>query len=51
MNEDNFEHETPEPVLEEETDVVDPVAALTRERDEYLDALRRLKAEFEVVDE
>jgi molecular chaperone GrpE len=27
--------------------VVDPVAALARERDEYLDALQRLKAEFD----
>ena len=32
----------PEPVEE-----VDPVAQLTRERDEYLDALQRLKAEFD----
>jgi molecular chaperone GrpE len=44
---DNFEHETPEPVLEEEEVVVDPVVAVTRERDEYLDALQRLKAEFD----
>ena len=28
-------------------ETVDPVAELTRERDEYLDALRRLKAEFD----
>ena len=27
--------------------MVDPVAAVTRERDEYLDALQRLKAEFD----
>ena len=27
--------------------MVDPVAALTRERDEYLDTLQRLKAEFD----
>ncbi len=47
MTEDNFEHESPEPVLEEKEDVVDPVAAVTRERDEYLDALLRLKAEFD----
>jgi molecular chaperone GrpE len=39
-----------EPVEErgvEETPPVDEVAELTRERDEYLDALQRLKAEFE----
>jgi molecular chaperone GrpE len=47
VNEDNFEQETPEPVLEEEPDAVDPVAAVARERDEYLDALQRLKAEFD----
>jgi len=47
VTEDNFEHEIPEPVLEEEADVVDAVAAVTRERDEYLDALQRLKAEFD----
>ena len=47
VTEDNFEHESPEPVLEEKEDVVDPVAAVTRERDEYLDALQRLKAEFD----
>jgi len=31
----------------EETEVPDPVAVLSAERDEYLDALRRVQAEFE----
>ena len=35
-----------EPVEEAEPEV-DPLAAATRERDEYLDALQRLKAEFD----
>jgi molecular chaperone GrpE len=42
---------TDEPRTEEETEVeetpVDELAAVTQERDEYLDALQRLKAEFE----
>jgi len=42
---------TDEPqVTEEQTpeqEVLDPLADLTRERDEYLDALQRLKAEFD----
>lgn len=32
---------------EEQVAAEDPVAAVTRERDEYLDALQRLKAEFD----
>src|SRR5262249_40012371 len=36
-----------ETVAEEQAVESDPVAELTRERDEYLDALRRLKAEFD----
>ena len=35
------------PVEEEAVEVEDPLAAASRERDEYLDALQRLKAEFE----
>jgi molecular chaperone GrpE len=31
----------------EETEAVDPLESVTRERDEYLDALQRLKAEFD----
>jgi molecular chaperone GrpE len=45
---------TEEPQVTEETvdeeaaaEVVDPLAEATRERDEYLDALQRLKAEFD----
>ena len=44
---------TEEPQVTEETveeataQVVDPLAEATRERDEYLDALQRLKAEFD----
>ena len=33
--------------LEEEVEQVDEVAAVAKERDEYLDALQRLKAEFD----
>ena len=36
-----------ETLAEEPAVEPDPVAELTRERDEYLDALRRLKAEFD----
>jgi molecular chaperone GrpE len=36
-----------ETAAEEQAPEQDPVAELTRERDEYLDALRRLKAEFD----
>jgi molecular chaperone GrpE len=32
---------------EQEQEEVDPLAEVTRERDEYLDALQRLKAEFD----
>ena len=39
---------TDEPqTTEEEVEQPDPLAEVTRERDEYLDALQRLKAEFE----
>ena len=44
MSEDHLEEAVSEPAAEEE---VDPLAALTRERDDYLDALQRLKAEFD----
>jgi len=36
-----------EPLEQEEPVVVDPVAAAELQRDEYLDALQRLKAEFD----
>jgi molecular chaperone GrpE (heat shock protein) len=40
---------TDEPVetQDETVEAVDPAAAIARERDEYLDALQRLKAEFD----
>ena len=39
---------TDEPrVTEEEVEVEDPLVVITRERDEYLDSLQRLKAEFD----
>ena len=41
------EAEVEETVAEESAVEPDPLAELTRERDEYLDALRRLKAEFD----
>jgi molecular chaperone GrpE len=41
------EVEVEEVVAEEPAPEPDPVAELTRERDEYLDALQRLKAEFD----
>jgi molecular chaperone GrpE len=44
------EEEAPEPVeeaVEEEAPAPDPLAEVTRERDVYLDALQRLKAEFD----
>jgi molecular chaperone GrpE len=46
VTEDRFEKafSEPEPAAEVE---VDPLAAVTRERDDYLDALQRLKAEFD----
>jgi molecular chaperone GrpE len=40
-----LEHE--EPVEESPVEEVDPLTAATRERDEYLDSLQRLKAEFD----
>jgi molecular chaperone GrpE len=43
---DNLDEQVTEAVAEEAA-VSDPVADLTRERDEYLDALQRLKAEFD----
>jgi molecular chaperone GrpE len=43
-SEDHLEEAVSEPAAEEE---VDPLAEVTRERDEYLDALQRLKAEFD----
>jgi molecular chaperone GrpE len=36
-----------EPVEEQQQEAVDELEQVTRERDEYLDALQRLKAEFE----
>jgi len=44
VSEDHLEEAVSEPAAEEE---VDPLAAVTRERDDYLDALQRLKAEFD----
>ena len=44
MSEDHLEEAVSEPAAEEK---VDPLAAVTRERDDYLDALQRLKAEFD----
>jgi molecular chaperone GrpE len=41
----NDEPQVAEEQVEEE--VVDPLAEVTRERDDYLDALQRLKAEFD----
>jgi molecular chaperone GrpE len=41
---DNLGQEAAEQAVEEE---VDPLVAATRQRDEYLDALQRLKAEFD----
>jgi molecular chaperone GrpE len=41
VSEEHLEHQ------EEQTEEVDPLAAVTRERDDYLDALQRLKAEFD----
>ena len=38
---------TDQPLEQEEPVVVDPVAAAEQERDEYLDSLQRLKAEFD----
>jgi len=45
VTEDRFEPEVSE--FAEAQDDQDPVADLTRQRDEYLDALQRLKAEFD----
>jgi molecular chaperone GrpE len=39
--------ENSEQTEHEVVDVVDDLAAVTRERDEYLDSLQRLKAEFD----
>jgi molecular chaperone GrpE len=39
--------ETTEEEAPEEVAAVDPLESVTRERDEYLDALQRLKAEFD----
>jgi molecular chaperone GrpE len=44
-SEENVEQEAIESVIEEQG--VDPLAEATRQRDEYLDALQRLKAEFD----
>ena len=41
------ENATPEAAQEEPPEPVDELAAALRERDEYLDALQRLKAEFD----
>ena len=46
MTDDNVD-ELVEETVAGEAAVSDPVADLTRERDEYLDALQRLKAEFD----
>ncbi len=49
MTDENVEQEAVEPVIEQEVTepAVGPVEAVARERDEYLDALQRLKAEFD----
>ena len=44
MSEEHLEESTP---AAEEQPAVDEVAELTKERDDYLDALQRLKAEFD----
>ena len=44
MTDEHAEQTTETP---EELEAVDPLEAVTRERDEYLDALQRLKAEFD----
>jgi molecular chaperone GrpE len=41
------QHEQHKQHVEEEVVVEDPLTTVTRERDEYLDALQRLKAEFD----
>jgi molecular chaperone GrpE len=41
------EPQVTEEVVEEPAPEVDPLSEVTRERDEYLDALQRLKAEFD----
>ena len=41
------QEEVAEAPTEEPAAEVDPLAEVTRERDEYLDALQRLKAEFD----
>jgi len=41
------EPQVTEEALEEQQAAIDPLAELARERDEYLDALQRLKAEFD----
>src|SRR5262249_43818802 len=41
------EQQVTEETVEEQTPEVDPLAEVTRERDQYLDALQRLKAEFD----
>ena len=46
MSEEHLEDLTPA-VGEDEQPVEDPLVALRKERDEYLDALQRLKAEFD----
>ncbi len=45
MSEEHLEE--PPPVAEKQPFVEDEVVALSRERDDYLDALQRLKAEFD----
>jgi len=47
VSEDPRLEETPAEPVEEPTEEVDELTAATRERDAYLDALQRLKAEFD----
>jgi molecular chaperone GrpE len=46
-DEPQVSEETTEQPAEEPVEQPDPLAEVTRERDEYLDALQRLKAEFD----
>jgi molecular chaperone GrpE len=47
VTEEHVEQEREPAVAEERVEQVDPLAAVTRERDEYLDGMQRLKAEFD----
>ena len=48
MTDERFDQqEVSEPSLDDGSETVGPVAEVARQRDEYLDALQRLKAEFD----